>query len=143
MTSHDQSIDTISAWHDALNTADLARLLALTHPDVELAGPRGSASGVTLVRDWATQSGITLDPHRWFAHGDTVVVAQTAHWPDPESGTLGPPHQIATAFTLRDGLVSRIARHPDLPTALAATTLTQSDEISTPVPPVSPLAPPE
>jgi hypothetical protein len=56
----------VQSWHDALNSGDLDRLVALMRDDVEFGGPRGSGSGAQMVRDWAERSGIHLEPTRWF-----------------------------------------------------------------------------
>ncbi len=130
MTQSEPAIALVAAWHDALNSADPDRFAATIHPDVELVGPRGSGFGRALVRDWATHAAITLDPDRWFALGDMVVVAQTARWRDSDTGIPGLPQPVATLFRLHDGLIVHIARHPDLRTALTAADLTLSDELT-------------
>ncbi len=124
------SISAIATWHAALAAGDPDGIAAVTHPNVELVGPRGSGFGVSLVQEWALRSGIRLEPLRWFAHPDRVVVEQRARWLDPETGTLGDPVLLATAFAFTDGLIGRIARYPDLPTALAASNLSLVDEHS-------------
>lgn len=128
-TMHDGSrlLVTVAAWHVALNAGDADLVAALAHPDVEIAGPKGDAVGTELLRDWATHAGIRLDPFRWFRRGDRVVVEQRAAWRDPATSAFGEPRVVATVFDIRDGLVDRIARHPDLATALAAAGLDASD----------------
>ena len=116
----DGDIATLQAWHDALNRGDLGLLLTLMHDDVEFGGPRGSGRGAGMVRDWAERSGIRLIPDRWFRRGDVVVVAHRAQWPDPDTGALTPPDDIASNFEVRDGLVQRVVRYGSLQEALAA-----------------------
>ena len=77
-------IQTVIAWHDALNAGDVERLLALSHPDVEVGGPRGSAWGVQILREWVDRADIRLEPGRTFGEAGTVVVEQGAEW---QSGT--------------------------------------------------------
>ena len=36
----DAHIETVQAWHDALNAGDLDRLVSLMHDDVAFGGPR-------------------------------------------------------------------------------------------------------
>jgi ketosteroid isomerase-like protein len=109
----------VHAWHDALNSGDLDRLTALMHDDVAFGGPRGEGRGAALVRDWTERSGIRLTPDRWFQRNGVVVVAQRAQWPDPDTGGLTPPDDIASVFEVRDGLVQRVIRYGSLHEALA------------------------
>lgn len=128
----------VSAWHDAVAAGDAPGIAAVTDPDVELVGPRGSGVGVALVQEWALGSGIRLEPLRWFARDDRVVVEHHARWFDADTAALGSPVLLATSFVLENGRISRIARHPDLPAALAASNLSMMDEQSigaTDVPP--------
>ncbi len=39
------------AWQDAANRQDIDRLVALSEPDIEIVGPRGSGHGHQLLRD--------------------------------------------------------------------------------------------
>lgn len=118
----------VAAWHAALNDGDADRVAALAHADVEMAGPKGDAVGTELLRDWATQAGIRLEPRRWFHQGNQVVVEQHAAWRDSTTGVFGPPAIVATVFDVHDGLVHRIARYPDLESALKSGGLDLSDE---------------
>lgn len=52
--------ETVVAWHDALNAGDVERLVALSHEDVEMGGPRGPARGQIVLREWVARSGIRL-----------------------------------------------------------------------------------
>ena len=124
------AISAVATWHAALADGDPDRIAGVTLPNVEMVGPRGSGLGVALVQEWALRSGIRLEPQRWFARADRVVVEQIARWLNAESGNLGEPIVLATAFTITDGRISRLARYPDLPTALAASDLTMADERS-------------
>lgn len=126
------AIAAVATWHTALATGDPDRIAAVTHPNVEMVGPRGSGFGVALVQEWAIHSGIRLEPLRWFARDNLVVVEQIARWLDSETGSLGDPIALATTFTVNEGLISKIARHPDRSTALAASGLTEQDASSGP-----------
>ena len=46
----------VEAWHDALAAGDAERVVALSHPDVEVVGPRGRSSGARLIRDWVDRA---------------------------------------------------------------------------------------
>jgi len=113
----------VLAWHGAVNSGDLERLLALSTDDVEVGGPRGIGQGADLLKDWFGRAGIQLTPRRVFQDDDRVVVDQAATW-----GNAGPPQEVASAFRIRDGLVASVVRHPDLATALQAAGLDETDE---------------
>ena len=123
----------VEAWHDALNAGEADRLAALSHDDVEVGGPRGTSSGIALLRDWVDRSRIQLEPGRTFQRDDEVVVEQTATWRDPDTGLPGAPQAVASAFLVRDGRVQRVTRYPDLSAALAAG-LDESTEVRPPRP---------
>jgi ketosteroid isomerase-like protein len=118
-TPDTDAIAIVRAWHDALAAGDADRLVSLVHDDVEIVGPRGTAHGAEVVRDWVAHAGITLEPRRWFARDNAVVVEQIARWRLPDSSDYGPPQRITTSFVVRDGRIERIARFADLETALA------------------------
>jgi mannose-6-phosphate isomerase-like protein (cupin superfamily) len=120
MNGTDANIEIVQAWHDALNSGDLDGLTALMHDDIAFGGPRGEGRGAAGVREWAERSGIRLEPDRWFANDDWVVVGQRARWPDPAVGGLTAPDPIASAFQLSDSRVQRVIRHGSLSEALAA-----------------------
>src|SRR3712207_7719526 len=59
--------ETVRAWHEAVNRGDVDALLALSDDEIEIGGPRGSARGSAVLRDWLERAGIRLEPCRWFA----------------------------------------------------------------------------
>ena len=87
---------------------------------MEVGGPRGSTSGVEVLRDWATRSGIQLTPgqHAWRTDGD-LAVEQTARW-RTDSGELTQPQTVASVFRVVDGRVSKVVRYADLAAALSS-----------------------
>ncbi len=105
----------VLAWHEALNSGDVDRLVALSAADVEVGGPRGSGRGAQLVRDWFGRAGIRLTPLRVVARGQTLVVEQDARWSADE-----PSHRVASVFRVRDGKVASVVRYPDMEAALSA-----------------------
>lgn len=119
----------VAAWHEALNAGDVERLVELSHPDVEVGGPRGTGQGAQLLREWVARAGIHLERQRVFHQGDTVVVEQEAEWRSAETGELSGSQHVASIFVVRDGLVTRVSRYPDLAEALRETDLDGSHEV--------------
>jgi SnoaL-like domain len=120
----------VRAWHDAVNRGDADTLVALCVEDIEVGGPRGSARGRELLRDWLDRAGIQLKPRRWFASPAEMVVEQVATWRGPD-GEVTDPQSIASWFTVEAGLVKRTVRYDSLTDALAAAGLTMLDEVPT------------
>ena len=108
---------TVNAWHDALNSGDVERLIALSHPDVEVGGPRGSGHGAQILREWVDRANVHLEPLRTFHEAETVVVEQEAEWQTVEPGDR---QTVASVFLVRNGLVTSVVRYPDLASALRA-----------------------
>lgn len=114
----------VAAFETAVNARDADAAARLAHPDVEITGPRGSARGREVLRDWVTGSGIELHARRIFAARDVLVAEQRARWTgDPAERT------VATVFGIADGLIAHLARHDDLDAALAAAGLSAADEV--------------
>jgi hypothetical protein len=119
----------VAEWHAALNAGDVDRLVALTDPDVAIGGPRGTARGTDVLREWFGRANVRLDPGRVFRRGGTVVVEQAATWRDPGTGAEMGSDTVASVFVVRDRRVVQVARHPDLARALAAAGLDVRDEV--------------
>src|SRR5687768_7847794 len=120
--------EVVRTWHEAVNRGDADALVALCHDDIEVGGPRGSARGSTVLRDWLGRAGIQLEPRRWFAAPGELVVEQVASWREPE-GAVTDPEIVASSFLVEDGLVRRTVRYSSLLEALAASGLTLLDEV--------------
>jgi hypothetical protein len=119
----------VDGWHRALATGDADAVLGLSAPDVVVSGPRGSAQGHGVLREWVGASGASLEPLRWFCGaGGDVVVAQRASWRDGAGGATV-PLQLATRFVVSEGRIARIERHGALADALLAAGLTGADEV--------------
>jgi len=121
------AIDTVLAWHAALNQADIERLLSLSTEDVEVGGPRGSGHGSDLLRDWVARAGVHLEARRVFGRQEVVVVDQAASWRSAD-GQVTDPQDVASVFRTRGGRVSSVIRYADLASALQAVGLEVSDE---------------
>jgi hypothetical protein len=118
----------VRAWHEAVNRGDADAVVARSHDDIEVGGPRGSARGSALLRDWLGRAGIQLEPRRWFASPTELVVEQIATWRSPD-GTVTDPQIIASSFAVENSLLTRTVRYGSLMEALADTGLTLQDEI--------------
>lgn len=118
-----REIQTVTAWHGALNSGDVDRLVELSHPDVEVGGPRGTGHGVELLREWVDRAGIRLETGRIFHEADTVVVEQEAKWPSTNGAQT-----VASVFVVRDGLVTSVVRYSGLTEALRAANFDGSHE---------------
>lgn len=121
----------VIAWHDALNSGDVGRLVDLSHPDVEVGGPRGAGHGAKLLREWVGRASIRLEPGRIFHEADTVVVEKKAQWRSPETGESNDARTVASFFVVSDGLVASVVRYPDVAEALRAADLDESHERGT------------
>jgi hypothetical protein len=120
--------EVVRAWHDAVNRGDADALVALCDDNIEVGGPRGSARGHAILRDWLERAGIQLAPRRWFASPTELVVEQLATWRGPD-GAVTDPQIIASSFAVESGRVTRTVRYGSLEEALAATGLTMVDEV--------------
>ncbi len=120
--------EVVRSWHEAVNRGDADALIALCDDDIEVGGPRGSARGRAILRDWLERAGIQLEPRRWFVSPTELVVEQVATWRVPD-GAVTDPQIIASSFTVEDGRVMRTVRFGSLEEALAATGLTLADEV--------------
>jgi hypothetical protein len=121
-------MQTVIAWHDALNDGDVERLVALSHPEIEVSGPRGSAHGAQTLREWVDRAKIRLEPGRTFYEANTVVVEEGAEWQSTEPGNV---QTVASVFVVNNGLVTSVVRYGDLTSALRAANLDVSHEKST------------
>jgi hypothetical protein len=123
-------VSIVTAWHEALNSSDVDRLVVLSSEDIEIVGPRGSGQGSQLLHEWVGRAGIHLETRRIFHRGDTVVVEQGAQWRLDSTGQMTDSQELATVFRVRCGRVVYVNRYPDLASALLAAGLDESAEVS-------------
>ena len=123
------SIAIAQSWQAAANEQNVDRLLALSSPNIEIVGPRGSGFGHQLLRDWLGRAGLTLTTRRIFARGDIVVLAQHGMWRSVETGEIVGERKLASRFRVANGQVSQFARYDRIDEALAAAGLKLADEI--------------
>ena len=124
-------LEVVQDWLRASNRQDIERLLALSDPNIELVGPRGSGFGQQLLLDWLRRAGLTLQTRRTFARGDAVVMAQHGVWRSPDTGTVGEA-DVASRFRVSGGLVVQFARHDDITVALREAALLHPAILKTP-----------
>jgi hypothetical protein len=117
------------AWQQAANQQDIDRLLALSDPNIEIVGPRGSGFGHQLLRDWLGRAGLALTTLRAFGRGNTVVLAQHAVWRSAETNDATSERDLASRFDVEGGRVVRFARYNSLAEALAASGLNEASTI--------------
>ena len=117
-------IATVLAWHDALNTADLDTLVALSSDDIDMGEAHGAAQGHEALRRWAT-----LPPGDHGARPD--VCARRRRGRRTEAAAPPTVTNTALAFRVVHDHVTSVFRHQDLASALAATELTEADRRST------------
>ena len=129
VTTTAPEIRTVRAWHEALNSGDADHLVELSHPEVEVGGPRGTGYGTQLLREWVNRANIRLKPRRVFHRADTVVVEQRPEWRAAATGKVTVSQTVGSVFVVREGRVARVIRYPDLAGALGATNLDESHEI--------------
>lgn len=127
MDAADVSI--VAGWHDALNSADVDRLAALSSADIKLVGPRGVAEGEQILREWAVRAGLRLHMRRLFARADRAVAEERAEWRAAESEQVTGSQDVATIFRVANGRVSYVDRRPDLQDALQSAGLSKADEV--------------
>jgi hypothetical protein len=114
-------------WQGAATTSNVQSVLALSDPNIEVGGPRGSAHGHQAVRDWMGRTGITLEPRRVFARDAIVVIEQEATW--NLAGASASTKVIGTVFRVPNGVVTSVVRYDSPDDALAAAGLTGEDEV--------------
>ena len=119
----------VHQWHNALNGGEIEQLIALVHPEVEVGGPRGSAAGAQVMREWVGRANVRLYPLRAFHKKGVVVVEEQGEWLAPESGQVAGSQVVATVFGMDGGRITRVIRYDDLASALAAAGLTAADQV--------------
>jgi hypothetical protein len=125
---HENPLAVVQAWQNAANHQDVQRLLAISDPNIEIVGPRGSGFGHQLLRDWMGRAGLNLTTRRAFVRDDTIVLAQHGVWRSVETGEVIGEADIASQFTVSGERVTKFARYDSLDEALTKSGLDQSDE---------------
>lgn len=127
--SPESPLAVVQGWQDAVNARQAERVLALSDPEIEIVGPRGTARGHEVLRQWLDHARVSLRPLRTFARGQVVVVAQHGVWRSPETDEPMGEAEVASVFHVRGGRVTSYARHDALADALEAGGLAEGDEV--------------
>ena len=122
-------ISVIKQWVQAVNGQDIGEAEHLCAEDIEIVGPKGSAKGRHVLREWIARAGIRLETQRWFGSGRDIVVTQHATWGDPEPSDSQSTVLVSTHFTINSGTVCRVARFDSLQAALEDAGLSEQDEV--------------
>jgi hypothetical protein len=120
-------LQVVQDWQEAVNARDTQALMAYSDPKIEIVGPRGSAFGHDVLRQWLERAGLSLSPQRSFQRDQTVIVAQRAVWRSVESEIIGEA-DVASVFRIESGRVIFYARFDSLEEALQQGGLTEDDE---------------
>ena len=116
-------IATVLAWHDALSTADLDTLVALSSDDIEIGDAHGAAQGHAALRDWAQRPDAEVEVGDiYYRDGVVVVGERITPRSDPSAARTA-----ASAFRVVDDHVTAAFRHENLAAALAATEMNEED----------------
>lgn len=118
-------IETAEAWTAKVNERDAAGVLALSDHNIELSGPRGTATGHSILADWLENSGIHLMTTAHFVKGGKIICEQQGTW-ENEAGSV----TIYTFMEIKDGKVLRIERLDSLDDAFGTSGLSESDKIN-------------
>lgn len=123
------SVRVVMAWQDAVNRQDSTRLTELSDPQIAIVGPRGSAYGHQVLREWLERAGVRLVTQRVFARDDVVVVAQHGVWRSAQTDGMPGEADVASVFRVRGQHVVEYARYDTLNEALIQAGLTEADEV--------------
>ena len=113
-------VEIVTAWVEAANAQDIERLIALSDPQIEVGGPRGSGRGIQLLRNWMGRAGLTLETLRSFTRGNTVVLEQRGVWRSLETGDVTGERVLASLFVVDARRVVKFARYDSLGEALTS-----------------------
>jgi hypothetical protein len=117
-------------WHQALNAGEIERLIALSHPQIELIGPRGSAFGYAALEQWFMAAGLTLEVVRLYGRQDVVVAVEQGLWRSAETGEVVGQKEVATVFRVQGSQIVSLARYDTLEAALGQAGLMGEDLVS-------------
>jgi O-acetyl-ADP-ribose deacetylase len=108
--------EVVTAWLDAGNVADVGRITALTAPDIEIVGPRGSARGREVLIEWLGRAGARFETLGVSSQDDQVVVEQHGVWRTPDGAVQGEA-RVACRFVVHRGQVQLVQRYDSLAAA--------------------------
>ena len=117
MSEQEQNVEVVKKGYEAFMSGDIETLMSLLDDNIEWIQPGQSAvsgtyHGKSELGEYISrlaEKSTTVNPHRFIADGDTVVVLS-------ETTSGGETSQDADVFTLRDGKLVRrtgVRRHGD------------------------------
>jgi len=125
-------LDVVKEWGRAVDELDEEALIALADREIELVTSRGTRRGHDALRTWLAKQTYGVIPRfetrRAFVAKDTVVVDVRVEFRFLDGGEVAGSEDAAVVFAIRDGLVRRIAPHPNLASALSVAGLDEADE---------------
>lgn len=124
MMSTDDAIRIVNAWVAAVNRGDADEAVALSTPDIEIAGPHGDARGHQALSDWLSRAGVQLETKETYVGEEAIVLHQRAIWRRAGTGEVVSEATVATRFHVTDGKVDAVSRYDYLDVALAEAGLT-------------------
>ncbi len=123
------NLEIVRRWISAVNEKKLEDAERHSCADIEIVGPKDSARGCHVLRDWIARAGITLETRRSFARLGAVVLEQKATWNSTDTGGSSSTAILSSSFALQDGRVCRVARFNSLHAAFGDSGLTEADEV--------------
>lgn len=120
----DDAIRVVNAWVAAANRGDADEVVALSAPDIAIAGPRGEAQGHQALRDWLSRAGAQFETQEAYVGDQAIVLHQRAVWRNARTHDVVSEATVATRFHVRDGQVDHVSRYDYLDVALAESGLT-------------------
>jgi O-acetyl-ADP-ribose deacetylase len=108
--------EVVTEWLDASNATDVDRITALSAPDIEIVGPRGTARGREMLIDWLGRAGARFETLGVSSEDEQVVVEQHGVWRSSDGAGEA---RVACRFVVRRAQVQLVQRYDSLAQALS------------------------
>jgi ketosteroid isomerase-like protein len=119
---------------EAFNARDVDGVLALVAEDVEFELGHRTLRGPQQVRELVERqlygSGYRIAHGRRFCRGEQLVTESRHELRHVATDEVASVEHLAALYVTRNGLLTRYAEFPDLASAIAASSVTESDETS-------------
>ncbi|WP_227994993.1 hypothetical protein [Oceanobacillus sp. CFH 90083] len=103
------TIKTAGLWIEKSNIKDVPSLLELTHPNIEINGPKGSIIGSHHLADWLERANLKLVTINRFAKGNNIILEQHGTWYEM-NGEIKSQATVYTYMKITEGKVALMAR---------------------------------
>ena len=70
MSTKEEALEIVTAFHEYLNARETAKLLDLATDDIRIGGSRGSGTGKDLLREWVDDAAAVPEDLEQLAHAD-------------------------------------------------------------------------